>query len=44
MINDNLDTTKSPTKKTSTQKKAKTISKKAVKAKKLAKSNHKLYK
>ena len=37
MVNDNLDTTESPTKKTSTQKKAKTISKKGVKAKKVSK-------
>ena len=37
MVNDNLDTTESPIKKTSTQKKAKTISKKAVKAKKVSK-------
>ena len=35
--NDNLDTIKSPAKKTSTQKKAKTISKKAVKIKKVSK-------
>ena len=35
--NDNLDTIKSPAKKTSTQKKAKTISKKAVKTKKVSK-------
>ncbi len=37
MVNDNFDTTESPTKKTSTQKKAKTISKKAVKPKKVSK-------
>ena len=37
MVNDNLDTTESPIKKTSTQKKAKTISKKAVKPKKVSK-------